>query len=404
MGDSRFFFFIKLLALASLISCARPPAFETKNAEAGLAVDNERAGDDADDSTNWNSGGGGIYQLGRLEFQQPLAQTIVSKLDLLFVMDTSASMDDKKEAISNGLVQFVSRLPADSDINLSLLLAHGQSQWAGKLYQRAAEPVVLRSVDLSPSELSEQFFYKLTEAPSEAGSSGEFSLGALKLLLSDQENKELAMAQGFLREDAALVVVFVSDENDICTFTDELLYQLCFSCSANSERQWGQLGGGGFCYESQDKAFVQYENFFDEMKSISPSPSLSLAGIIYTGSNPVPVVSQTSVGYGIREVVEASGGFLIDLGNPPGEPVSPPNSNRISNAMGDFGDYARQIVENSNQTFQLPQSQNILASSINIKVNAQDFDFTYDAIKKQVTLSLPSLGGAHIIINYQYQI
>ncbi|MGA0164624.1 MAG: hypothetical protein ACO3LE_10355, partial [Bdellovibrionota bacterium] len=207
----------------SLISCARPPVFETKSVGAGVVGDVERGGDDEDDSTNWNSGGGGIYQVGRLEFQQPLAQTSVSKLDLLFVMDTSASMDDKKEAISNGLVQFVSRLPADSDINLGLLLAHGQSQWAGKLYRRGAEPVVLRSVDLSPNELSERFFYKLTDAPSEAGSSGEFSLGALKLLLSNQENKEAAIAQGFLREDAALVVVFVSDENDICTFTDELL-------------------------------------------------------------------------------------------------------------------------------------------------------------------------------------
>lgn len=404
MGISRLFFYLKFFALTILISCARPPSFETKNVGAGLAGDSERAGDDEDDSTNWNSGGGGVYQAGRLEFQQPLAQTRVSKLDLLFVMDTSASMNDKKEAISNGLVQFVSRLPADSDINLGLLLAHGESEWAGKLYRKGAEPAVLRSVELSPVELSEQFFYKLTETPFEAGSSGEFSLGALKLLLSDREHKEAAIAQGFLREDAALVVVFVSDENDICTFADELLYQLCFSCSANSEWQWGQLGGGGFCYDSQDKAFVQYENYFDEMKNSTPNLSLSMAGIIYTGINPVPIISQTSIGYGIREIVEASGGFLIDLGNPRGEPVSPPNSNRISNAMGDFGDYARQIVESAGQTFQLPESQNILAPSISIMVNNQDIGFTYDAIKKQVTLSRPALGGAQIIIEYQYQV
>ncbi|MGA0164293.1 MAG: hypothetical protein ACO3LE_08660, partial [Bdellovibrionota bacterium] len=223
VGSSRSVFFIKLLALATLISCARPPVFEAKNVEPGLVGDHEGGGDGEDNSTDWISGGGGIYQAGRLEFQQPLAQTSVLKLDLLFVMDTSASMNDKKEAISSGLVQFASRLPADSDINLGLLLAHGQSQWSGKLYRRGVEPAVLRSVDLSPNQLSEQFFYKLTDLPAEAGSSGEFSLGALKLLLSNQENKEMAIAQGLLREDAALVVVFVSDENDICTFTDELL-------------------------------------------------------------------------------------------------------------------------------------------------------------------------------------
>src|SRR5690606_32134463 len=78
-------------------------------------------------------------------FIQPEAQTS-RKIDILFVTDTSGSLDDERAAVADGIDAFVEALPAEVDYQIGVMLAHGStSQYAGKLYHARNQPSVLKS-------------------------------------------------------------------------------------------------------------------------------------------------------------------------------------------------------------------------------------------------------------------
>jgi len=336
---------------------------------------------------------------GTLNFYQALALPSNSKLDLLVVFDTSGSMSSKREAIAEGLKQFLERLPISSDINVALSLAHRTAPYGGVLYQKNSEPRVLRTELLSPQEIGSIFSYKLTGLPLDTyEETGEFVLGAFQLMILNTDLRSAAIDHGFLRQDAPLVVIFISDENDICSFTDPYLFSQCPSCTTPLEVAWGNK----HCYHSNGVRVIQYATYFSQMRNLVPNRSLSLAAIIYTGENPVPSSSQTSIGHGIKEVVERSQGVLIDLGNPAPEPALPPNSQRIADSMGIFGEYATQYILNLEKVFQLPQELVVLPASIQVKVDGEFVESSFDSQSNRVFLTNAGLAGSHVLIEYQY--
>ena len=156
-------------------------------------------------------------------FRQPISS---GKLDLLFVTDTSGSLAAEREEIAEGIDHFIRALPEGQDIRIGVMLAHSPlSPYSGRLWRsdggmirgfERSEPWVLSTIDMPRGYVRAKLRQKLRWQESEyISDGGEFGMGSL---LSGLDSARLAesRAKGFFRTDAALAVVFVSDENDIC--------------------------------------------------------------------------------------------------------------------------------------------------------------------------------------------
>jgi hypothetical protein len=175
------------------------------------------------------------------------------KLEILFVLDTSASMRDEHEKISREIGRFIAELSPDVSFNIGVLLGHGPRTGAagvkvGHLYTRDNEPLVIKSEDIlnevkrdsrlvgelqsrgvqgrdldreqrkqAAGKVAEALKHRLHQLPIDrSNAQGEAGLLNLyKALAGPRENQALRHA-GLLQDDAALLVVFVADEQDIC--------------------------------------------------------------------------------------------------------------------------------------------------------------------------------------------
>ena len=95
-------------------------------------------------------------------FQQPDAE-ITRNIDILFMLDTSGSLDDERQTIANGIDAFVAALPPEVDYQIGVMLAHGEyTGLSGTLYRRSTEPVVLRSSRQSLDTIRADLMRKMT--------------------------------------------------------------------------------------------------------------------------------------------------------------------------------------------------------------------------------------------------
>ena len=147
-------------------------------------------------------------------FVQPAAE-ISRSIDILFVMDTSGSMDDNRSKVADGIAAFVAELPTGVDYQIGVMLAHGsKSSWSGKLF-KYNNTSIFSSQSSCVSDISTQLKNMVLHTPVDAyGEQGEE--GSYSLIKGLTTNLAANRTAGFFRTNAALAVVFVSDENDIC--------------------------------------------------------------------------------------------------------------------------------------------------------------------------------------------
>lgn len=164
------------------------------------------------------------------------------KVDVIFVVDTSASVDDERAAIVNNITRFtdeVSKLSQNSsqfqapvDINMGVILAHGprtdkKSAFGksahGNLFVHPGEgssTAEMLSSSLSTSQLKTALHYRfnggahfssanISSVRQSGGAQGEAGLLSLQKFIETSKDN-------YIRDDAALMVVFISDENDVC--------------------------------------------------------------------------------------------------------------------------------------------------------------------------------------------
>ena len=150
-----------------------------------------------------------------------------SKLDILLVWDVSGSMTDDMEDFGHAMDNFLSELDGEYDFRVGLLLGRGGissdpndfDEWTARLLRNSDEgdPHVLDSQTMSLEEMRSHLKTKLELAESLLyGTQGESLLFSFYhsfhgRFLAENQN------HGFYREDAALSVIFLSDENDICS-------------------------------------------------------------------------------------------------------------------------------------------------------------------------------------------
>lgn len=140
------------------------------------------------------------------EFSQSVAYN--NKVDFLFIVDDTDSMDKVQTRLLESLVPLVSTLSRlQLDFHIASLSTTVDSKWFPMTGRFFGDPkfITLNTPDFQ-ARLQERIIL------GSKGGTEERGLAAMKLALSPAyQNGE---GKGFLRSDALLVIVYISDEND----------------------------------------------------------------------------------------------------------------------------------------------------------------------------------------------
>ncbi len=239
-------------------------------------------------------------------------QERIKKLDLLFVMDHSGSMKDDWARVANNVQNLVRELPADMDIRYAVLLANGSS-WMGHLYAPVGMTAVLNNQKHSINTISNNLHKIFVEGMKESDNigTGEASFLSLQHAVTTHAVKNQKL--GFFRADAALSILFMSDEQEIgFPFPNPQAPGLPPRCDAAQEdsikRKYYDAKGINI-----DSAF----NAVKAMKGDMPIVTHAFVNItkqdLFMRNSKNASCLYDSLGYGYFEMVEKTKGVLFSI-------------------------------------------------------------------------------------------
>jgi hypothetical protein len=326
------------------------------------------------------------------QFTQPNPKR--KKLDILFVADSSPSLETERGAIAAGIRQFVEALPRETDYRIAVMAAHSDVSYdpknkpssglAGQLLTVAGEPAVLKGSDYRDwSSLTQALSRKLlkirSDAATDGGEVGLYSLdkGISEPLLS--VNRRL----GFFRDDAALAVIFISDENDICSYgvnypegvTPHVNVNKYLSSGLTVEEKANQI----YCRDKDGNPTVTSRSVFvklRELKKVPGAPTeeampLLISGILYTSTETVPKTPRPNekfieyfyekeVGYGYLDIIRDNQGVAVDI-----------SKENFREGLRQIGQAAASKLEVKSE-FQLKDGKEIDESTLCVLVDGQE--------------------------------
>lgn len=308
-------------------------------------------------------------------YVQPEAQ-LTRELDLWFVTDTSGSLDQERSDIADGIDAFVAQLPAEVNYRIGVTLAHGsRSQYSGKMFQSSrGERVILNSEEQSLSQIRQDLHSKLTRTQDDWYSDGgEEGLYSLQKALTHHLGE--AQAQGFFRNDAALAVVFIADENDICAIYPEGITPVPDD---------NHLEGPAFDRDCQGVTPVSVLNSLRAVKNNQP---LVVGGIVYTDPQTIPWGGENEKGYGYLDLIDLAKGIAVDLAN------------------GNYTSKLAEIGALTSTKLTLKDEFVLIASdvdpqSLEVYVDGQAVEYSYT--EEVHTVHVPQAGGANSIVDLHY--
>lgn len=311
-------------------------------------------------------------------FRQP-HEAHVPSLDLLFVTDTSGSLDEERAAIADGIVSFVNQLPSKVDFRIGVMLGHGStSKRSGRLYSHDAKGKnpVLDSATMPIGKIRAHLKNNLLLAPndydSDGGEEGLYSL--LKAL--GRPNVTDIQKDGFFRPSAALAVIFISDENDIC-------YQYPAGLQRVYDPDRLELPA-----LKRDCANISPERLISELKALKGEMPVVVSGIVYSDPKTVPTgYGEDELGYGYLDAIRLNKGLTIDI------------------AKGHFDEGLAQIGSHVTSKltlidhFKLSQT-NVDRTSIRVQVDQRAVSHVYDDAANEVKIE--ELGQADSLVQISY--
>ncbi|MEM6731502.1 MAG: choice-of-anchor D domain-containing protein, partial [Myxococcota bacterium] len=151
-------------------------------------------------------------------YTQPERPTV----DVLWVVDDSASMGDEQDDLANNFDSFISTaISLDTDYHLGVISTEVESEFAGQLYHcNDANRFIKESQPTSQQEAQFRCWVKTSDYDRPNSDTKEAPLQAARLAL-DFPNVE-QYNDGFLREEATLFVILVTDEEDQSDGTPDL--------------------------------------------------------------------------------------------------------------------------------------------------------------------------------------
>ncbi len=234
-------------------------------------------------------------------FHQP-DRELIKKTDILLVVDSSSSLNAEREKIAREIKALVQEIPSSVDYQIAIMLAHGsRSKYSGRLWSFKAEPIVLKSREMSVGQISASLANSLSNVAvdglSDGGEEGLFSLSrSLR-----PEVLAITRKQGFFRPETALAVIFVSDENDICFRYPSGLIPV---------PDPDNLELPAF---NRDCANVTPESVLKQLQTHQNGLPLLVNGVIYTSNATRPVLGENEIGHGYSDIIALNKGIAVDL-------------------------------------------------------------------------------------------
>jgi len=174
------------------------------------------------------------------------------------------------------------------------------------------------------------------------GDGGELGIYSLNLAITEpllSQNKKL----GFFRPDAALAVVFMSDENDLCSYdvdypagvkpnaNDPDMYSGSYNGFAKNEsveivaNRFFCKGGGKDPVITDKTVYAKLQQLMQSSADPTKGRPLLISGVLYTSPSTVPTVMppnepykeyffEKEMGYGYMDMIRANNGFATDIG------------------------------------------------------------------------------------------
>ncbi len=319
-------------------------------------------------------------------FQQPKAPS-ANKVDYLLVVDTSGSMDDERSRIAENIGSFLDRLPDGVDLRIAVMPAHGtSSKYSGAFLQAKKEPYVLSSKALSKSDLRKHLIAKMKKVVNDlAPAYGEMPLISLWNGLEGSK-LELSKSRGFFRDDAALAVTLVSDENDVC-YKEETLNRKPPLTQRDEERArqlWCKVRVDGVVRD------FNAELLKDRISAIKGKNPVALSAIGYEDLARIPVGRNRYDGVfaGAIQLVHETEGRVYELAD-----------RDFSHAMDNFGHFVSSQLEAKTE-FPLSHPNNLLLSSIVVRVDEVVIAHQYSESRNIVTPASSGTWGSSIRIDY----
>ncbi|MDP2344964.1 MAG: choice-of-anchor D domain-containing protein [Deltaproteobacteria bacterium] len=258
-------------------------------------------------------------------------------IDVLLVIDNSGSMQDDQQLLADNFEEFIAAALDDADLDVQLgvtttdVLSEGAA--AGTLI---GSPSILSARD--GDDLAERVLVGID------GTGLELGLEAMRLALEVPENA------GFIRADAALAIIFVTDEEDAGAFP-EFLPDPALS-----------------------RAPAEYIALLEARK----------AGSVLNAPVLVSAVLPPNGGNRYRDVVEHFSGVSLDITDPT---------------------WGTRLSEIGNETFALARSFSIGSpprnGSVSVSIDGVAVTaFTIDLQRQAIVLDEPAPGGADVDITY----
>lgn len=257
---------------------------------------------------------------------------------------------------------FIDRLRANVDYQIAVMPAHGPkttkspNNLHGELFSSGPSdsPVIRYRGVQGKGSVVEQLRSKMLSLPNDSSyAQGEVGLLSLYRALTNSSLKQKMKREGFLREDAALAVIFVADENDAC---------------------YDYSKGGVPHYDGSGKRDPVEQITFDTIckingKQLTPGDVLKalekekgempiiLTGVVYVSNDNIPqktdrYAPENEMGRGYLDLIRLGHGQAVDLAD-----------ENFGASLASLGNYSQFRMEYEN-TFICQTS--IAASQINL--------------------------------------
>ncbi len=329
------------------------------------------------------------------DYTQPRG-LVTGKLDLVFVIDTSESIFKERASAAAGIDSFMSALPSDVDYRIGVVAAHGESTGlAGEMVRIGSEPAVLSSGEMSRERMRQALHAKLVgvrqDGEADGGELGLYSLD--RAISGDKLAKNMAL--GMFRRDAGLAVVFLSDENDICSLGE-------YPHAKKDPNGKEVPAYKKYCEGSVDAGSVyrklmrlKAEGYDERVEADAVSKPLLMAAIVYTDPATVPAKDssdkwavENEVGYGYLDIVGMNNGITVDLAQ-----------GDIPGALARIGGAVRSKLSLKTE-FLIHETRAIDAETMCVLVDGHEVPYAFDGARRQINLSTGGAPGSKIEIFY----
>jgi hypothetical protein len=222
---------------------------------------------------------------------------------------------------------------------------------------------------------------------------GEAMLASFQRSLSGSRFSTIR-SQGLYRDDAALAVVFVSDENDICyppqkfgytAFPDYVAAPTSIEDSAYTKN----------CLNASGNLVISPESTMTALSALKPGGDYSVAGIVHVDESKVPNVtgSEESIGHGIVELLG-----LVGQSHPKQEIALDITSSDFTAGLSSFGTMNSSHLSLETQ-FQLDAA--VDPDTVSVSVDQKPVAYRFDEQTNQASIQGADAGGAGSLVRIE---